>query len=75
MGVPLGLISILALVLAIIYVICMKRKRNQRVDAAEGAPGSDEIGTNRYWRDVVKHNDPTPYSDTDQIYTNDEQQL
>nr|XP_022343567.1 uncharacterized protein LOC111136761 [Crassostrea virginica] len=58
-GVPLGLISILALVLAIIYVICMKSKRNQRVDAAEGAPGSDEIGTNRYWRDVVKHNDPT----------------
>ena len=46
-GVPLGLISILALVLAIIYVICMKRKRNQRVDVAEGAPDSEEIGTNR----------------------------
>lgn len=59
-GVPLGLISILALVLAIIYVICMKRKRNQRVDAVEGVPDSDEIGTNRHWRDVDQHNDPTP---------------
>ena len=54
-GVPLGLISILALVLAIIYVICMKRKRNQRVDAAEGAPDSDETGTDRL-RDTGQHN-------------------
>nr|XP_022286050.1 uncharacterized protein LOC111099031 isoform X3 [Crassostrea virginica] len=53
-GVPLGLISTLALVLAIIYFICMKRKRNHRVDAAENVPDSDEIGTNRS-RDTGQH--------------------
>ena len=65
-GVTLGLISTLALVLAIIYVICMKRKRNHRVDAAENVPDSDEIGTNRSC-DTGQHNGKFTKSETDEI--------